>query len=133
MCKVFTGFRNYSWRAHESSYDCVLCVQVPPYCCIFMSVSHARRQTFEQLNRVVQSQLGRKVLCLHGGVAKTHRTKIIQEWEETSGAVLCAQLFIAGTGLNLQTMCNTAIFLLRWFNQPMESQVCMQQTKLMPV
>lgn len=72
---------------------------------------------------MVESQLGRKVLCLHGGVPKTQRGKIIQQWEETSGAVLCAQLFIAGVGLNLQKMCNTAIFLLRWFNVPMETQV----------
>ena len=90
---------------------------------LLCSTSHARRQTFEQVQRVVETRLGRKVFCLHGGVPKTQRNKIIQEWEETNGAVLCAQLFVAGVGLNLQKMCNTAIFLLRWFNVPMETQV----------
>ena len=73
------------------------------------------RSSIIQVQRVIETELGRRVFCLHGGVAKTQRAHILEEWEGTRGAVLVAQLFVAGVGLNLQSMCATAIFLLRWY------------------
>lgn len=80
------------------------------------------RNSFAEIERVVRTELGRPVFCLHGGVPKSQRAKLIDDWEGTRGAVLVAQLFVAGVGLNLQTVCSTAIFLLRWYNKPMEMQ-----------
>lgn len=80
------------------------------------------RHSFSEIERVIKAELGRPVFCLHGGIAKTARAKLIESWEGTRGSVLVAQLFVAGIGLNLQNMCSTAVFLLRWYNKPMEQQ-----------
>ena len=80
------------------------------------------RNSFTEIERVVRTELGRPVFCLHGGVPKSQRAKLIDDWEGTRSSVLVAQLFVAGVGLNLQTVCSTAIFLLRWYNKPTEMQ-----------
>jgi SNF2 family DNA or RNA helicase len=76
------------------------------------------------IRRHLESLFGREVLFLHGGVAKTHRDRMVARFQEADPrgpAVFVLSLKAGGTGLNL-TAANHVFHYDRWWNPAVENQ-----------
>ncbi len=74
------------------------------------------------LRRHLQERLGREVLFLHGGTAKTARDEMVQRFQAAGGPPLFVlSLKAGGTGLNL-TAASHVIHFDRWWNPAVEDQ-----------
>jgi non-specific serine/threonine protein kinase len=70
----------------------------------------------------LQERLGREVLFLHGGTAKSARDEMVQSFQSADGPpVFLLSLKAGGTGLNL-TAANHVIHFDRWWNPAVEDQ-----------
>jgi superfamily II DNA or RNA helicase len=70
----------------------------------------------------LQKRLGREVLFLHGGAAKSDRDEMVQRFQAGDGpSVFVLSLKAGGTGLNL-TAANHVVHFDRWWNPAVEDQ-----------
>src|SRR5262245_41753274 len=80
----------------------------------------------EIIRRHLQASFGREVLFLHGGVAKKHRDRMVERFQENGHGADLPRIFIlslkaGGTGLNL-TAANHVFHFDRWWNPAVENQ-----------
>lgn len=75
------------------------------------------------LRKVLQEQLAREVLFLHGGLSKTQRDRMVERFQSEAGgpSVFILSIKAGGTGLNL-TRANHVFHFDRWWNPAVENQ-----------
>ncbi|MFC0215556.1 DEAD/DEAH box helicase [Paenibacillus chartarius] len=84
-------------------------------------------ETGHLLQRILEQELGEKVLFLHGGTPKAVRDQMIAGFQddkapvEETGAIFLLSLKAGGTGLNL-TAANHVFHFDRWWNPAVENQ-----------
>jgi non-specific serine/threonine protein kinase len=70
----------------------------------------------------LQERLGREVMFLHGGTARSARDEMVRRFQSEDGpAVFVLSLKAGGTGLNL-TAANHVVHFDRWWNPAVEDQ-----------
>jgi len=80
------------------------------------------REMGELLVRHVDEQLGFHAPFLHGGVSRTNRDRMVDEFQDGTGSpLLLVSLKAGGTGLNL-TAASQVIHYDRWWNPAVEDQ-----------
>jgi superfamily II DNA or RNA helicase len=76
----------------------------------------------EKLAHHLTERFGIPVACYHGGLSRTERDRIIQEFQEGDGpGALVLSLKAGGTGLNLTAASHVVLF-DRWWNPAVEDQ-----------
>ncbi len=76
----------------------------------------------ERLAEFLSERTGQKVACYHGGLSRTARDKMVEEFETSEGAgAMVLSLKAGGTGLNL-TAANHVVLYDRWWNPAVEDQ-----------
>ncbi|HET9601045.1 MAG TPA: DEAD/DEAH box helicase [Acidimicrobiales bacterium] len=74
------------------------------------------------LQAYLRRRLGREPIWLHGGVSRTKRDQMVQQFHESDGPpIFLISLKAGGTGLNL-TAASHVIHLDRWWNPAVEDQ-----------
>jgi SNF2 family DNA or RNA helicase len=75
------------------------------------------------LQKVLQEQLAREVLFLHGGLTKTQRDRLVERFQNESAgpSLFILSIKAGGTGLNL-TRANHVFHFDRWWNPAVENQ-----------
>ncbi len=82
---------------------------------------------FAEMGKLLQKHLqevfGSEVLFLHGGVAKQHRDRMVERFQDGAGgpSIFVLSLKAGGTGLNL-TAANHVFHFDRWWNPAVENQ-----------
>jgi SNF2 family DNA or RNA helicase len=84
-------------------------------------------ETGHLLQRILEQELGEKVLFLHGGTPKAARDRMVAAFQnesvpaEEAGGIFLLSLKAGGTGLNL-TAANHVFHFDRWWNPAVENQ-----------